>query len=62
MAFRAPYSVSSNYARENAAGIAAAASAGLLSTRDFGSGYTRMWRVTPSGGRYLSDYWATEKV
>lgn len=47
----------SNFAKKHADGIAAASSAGLISTLDVsGMTYCRTWRLTPKGLKELYEY------
>lgn len=49
-AWKRPISLQSDYARQNAMGVALAASMGLLSTiKPDGGGYTSYWHVTAAG-------------
>lgn len=47
------FTVSSNYARENAPWVAAAACEGLITTKIDGENFSRVWRVTPEGVAFL---------
>lgn len=53
-AFSRGISVQSDFARGNAAYVAAAASLGLITSRS-GSEFGRVWRVTVKGLEYLQD-------
>jgi hypothetical protein len=52
-AHRFGFSVKSNFAREHADYIAMAASMGLVSTRVFANIYSREWRPTVDGLKFL---------
>lgn len=48
-----PFSVQSNYARENAAVVAMAASDGFITTRLAAGVYARTWHITLKGLQHL---------
>lgn len=52
-ALHAPFKTKSNFAREHADLIAAAASDGYLTTRIAAGLYSRQWELTPVGLSYL---------
>lgn len=54
-AHRRGYSVSSNYARENAGYVAMAASLGMLTTKVMQNVYSREWRPTILGLSLLNE-------
>ncbi|MGC8116087.1 hypothetical protein [Metapseudomonas otitidis] len=54
-AYIEPFTVQSNYARENAMRVAELASRGLLTTHAGHGTYSKHWRVTPAG-RALLEY------
>lgn len=54
-AWRAPFAVSSNFARSHAEYVACAASKGLISTRVGYESYSRTWLITSLGLQWLDD-------
>ncbi|MET3457821.1 hypothetical protein ABIC88_004415 [Pseudomonas kilonensis] len=54
-AYIEPFTVQSNYARENSLRVAELASRGLLTTHAGHGVYSKHWRVTPAG-RALLEY------
>lgn len=52
-ALHAPFKTKSNFARDNADLIAAAASDGYITTRIAAGLYGRQWEITPVGLSYL---------
>ncbi len=53
-AYNEGMTVQSDFARQNAQGVAAAASMGYLTTA-YGGGYGRVWRVTGLGLKWLEE-------
>jgi len=54
-AYRAGFTVASDFARARATVVAAAASLGLLTTYVPRTGFTRTWRCTVKGVEYLEE-------
>lgn len=53
--YRSPKSTASNFAKTQHAMMAVAASEGLIGVKDPKEGYSRYWRVTAKGMRFLED-------
>ncbi len=58
-AWTAPFRTKSDYARENADAVAAAASRGLITTSISATDHGRYWLVTPDG---LGEFWAAWRI
>ncbi len=58
-AWTAPFRTKSDYARENADAVAAAASRGLITTSVSATDHGRYWLVTPDG---LAELWAARRI
>lgn len=54
-AWRAPFSLSCDFARQNVAHVAVAACKGLISTRIDRGVYGRTWLITAIGLRYINE-------
>lgn len=53
--YRAPKSTASNFAKSQHSLIAVAASEALITVKDPKEGYSRYWRVTAKGVKYIED-------